>query len=104
MQLPTFPLERNQTLYENSVEINLTESGVHPCTLADILSDEEIAALGSAALGYGYTDGTAGSAAGHCRLVSRRRACERRGRARLVGSQCACPDRRWRSPATRSSS
>ena len=60
MQFPTFQLERNQTLYENSVEINLTESGVHPCTLADILSDEEIAALGSAALGYGYTDGRPG--------------------------------------------
>ena len=104
MRFPTFLLERNQTLYENTVEINLTESGVHPCTLADILSDDgdRGARVGRARLRlYGRA---AGAAAGHRRLVSRRRAWERRRRARLVGSQCACLDRRWRSPATRSSS
>lgn len=57
MPFPTFLLERNQTLYENDVEINLTESGVHPCTIADLLSAEEIAGLGSLGLGYGYTEG-----------------------------------------------
>ena len=55
MDVPTFLLERNQTLYENSVEINLTESGVHPCTLRDLLTEDEIGGLGSVALGYGYT-------------------------------------------------
>lgn len=60
MRFPTFLLERNQTLYENSVEINLTESGVHPCTVGDILSAAEIAALGATALGYGHTDGRPG--------------------------------------------
>jgi aspartate/methionine/tyrosine aminotransferase len=60
MRFPTFLLERNQTLYENDVEINLTESGVHPCTIADLLSPEEIAGLGSLALGYGYTEGRPG--------------------------------------------
>jgi len=34
MDFPTFLLERNQTLYENGVEINLTESGVHPWLVA----------------------------------------------------------------------
>src|SRR5207244_4605059 len=38
----------------------LTESGVHPCTLRDFLSEAEIAGLGSVALGYGYTDGRPG--------------------------------------------
>src|SRR6185295_14711446 len=60
MDFPTFLLERNQTLYENSVEINLTESGVHACTLRDILSDQEIAGLAYIALSYGYTDGRPG--------------------------------------------
>lgn len=58
MEIETFLLERNQTLYENEVELNLTESGIHPCTIRDILSDEEINELLSMPLGYGYTDGT----------------------------------------------
>jgi aspartate/methionine/tyrosine aminotransferase len=60
MPFPTFLLERNQTLYENAVEINLTESGVHPCTIADLLSAEEIAELASLRLGYGHTEGRPG--------------------------------------------
>ncbi len=35
MPLETFLLERNQTLYENEVEINLTESGVKAMTLRE---------------------------------------------------------------------
>jgi aspartate/methionine/tyrosine aminotransferase len=57
MKFPTFQLERNQTLYENSVRLNLTESGVHPCRLSDILGADEQAALIDQPLGYGYTDG-----------------------------------------------
>ena len=57
MRPPTFLLERNQTLYENSVEINLTESGVHPCSLSEFLSPAEIASLGELSLGYGFTVG-----------------------------------------------
>jgi aspartate/methionine/tyrosine aminotransferase len=58
MRFPTFQLERNQTLYENAVEINLTESGVHPCTVGEILDEREIAALGRVALSHGYTEGS----------------------------------------------
>jgi aspartate/methionine/tyrosine aminotransferase len=57
MRLETFQLERNQTLWENEVEINLTESGVHPLCLRDLLGPEEIEALLGLPLGYGYTDG-----------------------------------------------
>lgn len=57
MQIDTFLLERNQTLYENDVELNLTESGIHPCTIEDIL-DGDADALMKLPLGYGYTDGT----------------------------------------------
>lgn len=58
MEIDTFLLERNQTLYENDVELNLTESGIHPFTIRDLLSDEEIDKLLSIPIGYGYTDGT----------------------------------------------
>ena len=58
MKIDTFQLERNQSLYENSVEINLTESGVEPMTLAELLSPEELDALLNLRLGYNYTEGT----------------------------------------------
>jgi aspartate/methionine/tyrosine aminotransferase len=50
-------MERNQTLFENGVEINLTESGVHPCTIEEILPQDEAQALLRLPLGYGWTDG-----------------------------------------------
>lgn len=60
MQFPTFKLERAQTTWENTVEINLTESGVHPCAIEEILGPDEIAALARVPLGYGYTEGRPG--------------------------------------------
>jgi aspartate/methionine/tyrosine aminotransferase len=57
VQFDTFLMERNQTLFENGVEINLTESGVHPCTIEEILPPDEAQALLSLPLGYGWTDG-----------------------------------------------
>ena len=58
MAFETFQLERNQSLYENEVEINLTESGVEPLTLAELLTPEQRAALLDIRLGYNYTEGT----------------------------------------------
>lgn len=58
MNIDIFELERNQTLYENHVEYNLTESGLHPCTIRDILGEEDIESLLDLPLGYGWTDGT----------------------------------------------
>jgi aspartate/methionine/tyrosine aminotransferase len=57
VQFDTFLMERYQTLYENGVEINLTESGVHPCTIEDILPESQAQALLRQPLGYGWTDG-----------------------------------------------
>jgi aspartate/methionine/tyrosine aminotransferase len=57
VQFDTFLMERNQTLFENGVEINLTESGVHPCTIEEILPTDEAQALLRLPLGYGWTDG-----------------------------------------------
>jgi aspartate/methionine/tyrosine aminotransferase len=41
MKIRTFEMERWQSVYENSVEVNLSESGVHPATLAEIGMDPE---------------------------------------------------------------
>ena len=57
MQFDTFLMERNQTLFENGVEINLTESGVHPCTIEEIMPADAAQALLRLPLGYGWTDG-----------------------------------------------
>ena len=42
MKIEEFELERLQSLWENEVEINLTESGVHPYTLRELLTPDEM--------------------------------------------------------------
>ncbi len=37
MDIEEFTLERIQSLYENTVELNLSDSGVHPMSLCDRL-------------------------------------------------------------------
>jgi aspartate/methionine/tyrosine aminotransferase len=58
MKIETFELERTQSLYENTVDYNLTESGIHPYTLAELLDKAEIENLLSVRLGYGQTNGS----------------------------------------------
>ena len=41
MKFEEFQLERNQSLFENEVDYNLSESGVHPLKISEILSSEE---------------------------------------------------------------
>ena len=41
MKFETFELERNQSLFENEVDYNLSESGVHPMKMSEILTDDE---------------------------------------------------------------
>ena len=58
MPIRTFELERIQSLYENTVEYNLTESGFHPFTLQELLTPEELHQLTNTVLGYGQTNGS----------------------------------------------
>jgi len=58
MKIPIFELERVQSIYENTVEYNLTESGFHPYRLDELLSGDELAELSRTALGYGQTNGS----------------------------------------------
>ena len=57
MKIPIFELERVQSIYENTVEFNLTESGFHPLTLSELLTPEQIEELTGTVLGYGQTNG-----------------------------------------------
>lgn len=58
MRIGEFLLERMQSLYENLVEINLSDSGVHPYELHALLSPQEIGQMCSIELGYGWTNGS----------------------------------------------
>lgn len=53
-----FALERWQSTYENAVEFNLSESGVHPLTVGELRALGGDAGLDDVLLGYGHTNGT----------------------------------------------
>ena len=42
MRIEPFELERWQSVWENKVELNISESGVHPLTTADLVPDPEM--------------------------------------------------------------
>ena len=52
-----FTMERFQSLYENEVDFNLSDSGVHPLTINDLLNKEEIQHFLNMEIGYGYSQG-----------------------------------------------
>ncbi len=58
MRIEEFSLERIQSLYENTVEFNLSDSGVHPMPLNELLSENEIRTMCGLELGYGWTNGS----------------------------------------------
>ncbi|MGI8783403.1 MAG: aminotransferase class I/II-fold pyridoxal phosphate-dependent enzyme [Acidobacteriota bacterium] len=58
MKIPTFEMERWQSLWENHVEYNLSESGVQPLTPAKLLEISGTDPLLQLPLGYGHTNGT----------------------------------------------
>ncbi|MEX2122979.1 MAG: aminotransferase class I/II-fold pyridoxal phosphate-dependent enzyme [Woeseia sp.] len=58
MKIERFQMERTQCLYENEVRFNLSESGVMPLSLAELLPDtHERAALDAQALRYPHSTG-----------------------------------------------
>ena len=60
MKIDVFKMERMQSTWENVVEYNLSESGVHPLNLKELLTPEELASLTEVELGYTQTNGTTG--------------------------------------------
>ena len=58
MNIEIFKMERMQSTWENAVAYNLSESGVHPLTLREMLAPAEIEELARVELGYTQTNGT----------------------------------------------
>lgn len=60
MEIEPFELERIQSLWEHEVEFNLSESGVHPFSLAELAGGDPgaIATCLGLPLGYSQTNGT----------------------------------------------
>ena len=58
MDIERFDLERWQSVHEHDVEINLSESGVHPLRLQEIIETADLEALLGQELGYPQTIGT----------------------------------------------
>ena len=59
MKFKTFDLERNMSVWEHLVDYNLSESGVHPLTLKDVLTPDELEEVSRLVLYYTETNGTA---------------------------------------------
>ncbi len=57
MRIRDFKMERWQSTYENVVQYNLAESGVHPFMVRELV-EGELENLASVRLGYGHTNGT----------------------------------------------
>ena len=58
MKFEQFQLERNQSIWENKVDYNLSESGVHPESLQSLFSPEFIDIIENTELTYGFTEGS----------------------------------------------
>jgi aspartate/methionine/tyrosine aminotransferase len=58
MDIETFQMERMQCLYENEVEYNLSESGVQPMSVAEVMAGQDLDALLSLGLGYPHSNGS----------------------------------------------
>ena len=58
MRIDTFRMERMQCTYENEVDYNLSESGVLPLKLEELLSPEQLKEFASWSLKYAPANGS----------------------------------------------
>ena len=58
MRIPPFELERFQSVHEHQVEINLTESGVEPLEVGELLDPDAVEGLLGQPLAYTQSNGT----------------------------------------------
>ena len=58
MKIEIFEMERMQSTWENVVDYNLSESGVHPLSLSEFVGREDLDRLLRLGLGYSQTNGT----------------------------------------------
>jgi len=60
VNIEIFKMERMQSTWENVVDYNLSESGVHPLNLKELLTPAELEDLTGIEIGYTQTNGTVG--------------------------------------------
>ena len=60
MKFETFALERQQSIWENKVDYNLSESGVHPGSLNSLFDKKFVDEINNTELTYGFTEGSLG--------------------------------------------
>lgn len=60
MKIEPFKMERMQSTWENAVDFNLSESGVHPLIFEELVSRDELDEIFKTSLGYIQSDGTSG--------------------------------------------
>ena len=70
MNVEPFAMERFQSLWENVVDYNLSESGVHPLNLDELIEGKELTDLLKIPIGYNQTNGTVELRAAIARLYS----------------------------------
>ncbi len=58
MKIEVFKMERMQSTWENVVDYNLSESGVHPLSPRELLTAKELESVLDLELGYSQTNGT----------------------------------------------
>ena len=58
MRFETFVLERQQSIWENKVDYNLSESGVHPGSLNSLFDKKFVDKINNTELTYGFTEGS----------------------------------------------
>jgi aspartate/methionine/tyrosine aminotransferase len=58
MKIEHFKMERMQSQWENLVDYNLSESGVHPLSFQELISNKEMEEISNTNLGYLQTNGT----------------------------------------------
>src|SRR5918996_1245763 len=58
MNFQPFQMERWQSVYENRVAYNLSESGVHPLSVRELMDLSGSDDLGDTLLGYGQSNGS----------------------------------------------
>src|SRR5215472_14982920 len=68
MKIPAFEMERMQSEWENRVAHNLSESGVHPLSLGELLEADEVKELLTEKLVYVQSNGTEALRAAVARL------------------------------------
>jgi hypothetical protein len=68
MNIKPFKMERLQSVWENVVEYNLSESGVHPMPPNELIPEAELESILRSGLGYSQSNGTPELRAEICKL------------------------------------